>query len=122
MPRTRFELKSWLIGAVHRRLCEQVEDALEGQTPPTWRLDSRHRARKLEVADLAAGFWIVQCNSKAGAVGLTYAQFAEDFRKCRSEHCPRNKTAAILATLVDFGLIRKTGNYSARGRGNVYEA
>ena len=36
-------------------------------------------------------------------------------------YCHRNKIAALLAALVKLGLIRKSANYSARGRGNVYE-
>lgn len=112
-----------------RELLALVEESLEalegsGRPRPAWSKDRRHTPQPLDPRDLAAAYWVVCCNaaSEERHRGLSYARFADHFKECRpGSYCHRTQVAALLAALVELELIRKAGNYSARGRGNVYE-
>ena len=97
-------------------ISHRVAGAVEGQVF-RWRKGKTDRERTLTIQDLALGLWSVECTSDEG---LNYGQLDFAFRSCIGVGCHRSKAAAVLSALQSLGLIHKTGNYSAGGRGNVY--
>ena len=70
-----------------------VEEAMEnwadsGHPPLTWRKDKRHNPKLLGARELQHGYWVVHCRalSDEHKMGLTYKQFAADYRKCSVDY------------------------------------